>query len=188
MMQVLFTCSCWWWRRNTPVTQWTCEILWDNSHSQLLLCYAVCVCEREKEAETYLLTSHTAQGFIHLVIMQEPAGHHHTDRQMHWTCDRITWTVNIISISSCPRDAQHLIALLQWMCGWLVSTSMCVSVCVGLSVCRCVSVCQQWRLQDLNTWGYSQPGVDELQQAALRQRCKMLLYLSAHRCARPGLR
>lgn len=56
-------------------------------------------------------------------------------------------------------------------------------VCVGVSVCRCVSVCQQWCLQDVNTWGYSQLG--GMNYSTLR-RCKMLLYLSAHRCACPG--
>lgn len=56
---------------------------------------------------------------------------------------------------------------MRWTGGWALITFLRVSVCVGVSVCRCVSVCQQWRLQDVNTWGYSQLRVDELQQAAL---------------------
>lgn len=34
----------------------------------------------------------------------------------------------------------------------------CACVCQRALVCRCVSVCQQWRPQDVNTWGYSQLG------------------------------
>lgn len=35
------------------------------------------------------------------------------------------------------------------------STSMPLPVCVGVSLCRSVSVCQQWRLQDVNTRAYA---------------------------------
>lgn len=122
-----------------------CKTLWDNSKSQLLPPYDVyvSVCGRFEE-ETYLLTLHTMPGFIHLVIMQQPAGHRCTE-----PVTRITWTVNIISISSCPCDAQHLTGF-RWcggrVGGRLARLRVCVSVCFRVGVCRFVSsgACRMW--------------------------------------------
>lgn len=67
--------------------------------------------------------------------------------------------------------------------GEQLNTSTCVSVCVGVSLCRCVSVCQQWRLQDANMLGCSQPGWMNCGRLCRR---KALVYLSALCCERPG--
>lgn len=119
----------------------------------ILLMMCLCLCVRCEE-ETYLLPA-----VIHLVIMQQPAGHHH--RQTHWTSDSVTWTVNIISASSRPCDG---FSLVLWTAGWAFSTFACVSGC-------------------RNMWGYSQLGW--MNYSVLRRR-KMLLYSSARRRACPG--
>lgn len=104
-------------------------------------------------------------------------------RQMRWTCDTTAWTVDIISVSSRPCDAQTLVRVLRHCCervgGRLARLS--VSMCVRVSVYRCGGVCQPRCLQD--TWGCSRLGVDELQHAA--PLVGTPLCLSAGRCCAP---
>lgn len=99
--------------------------------SQLL--FRCAGCARMWSRDIFANITHSPR--IHSPCQYQPAGYHHTDGQMHWTCDSITWTVNIISISSCPCDAQHLTGF-RWcggqVRGRLPRLCVCVSACVGV--------------------------------------------------------
>lgn len=127
LMQVLFTYM-------LMACRWMCKTLWDNSKGHLLpphvVSLSVCMMwRRDMFADSaHIASSHSPCNYA--AACWPP------------TSDSITWTVNIISVSSCPCDAQHLtgFSLVLWTAGW---------ACVF--VCRCVSVCQQRCLQDVGT-------------------------------------
>lgn len=172
--------SCWWKRGNPPVTQWMCKILWDNTHSQLLLPYGVHVWSRD------IFANITCHPRIHSPCNYEracwPPSHRQTDALNLWQ-NYMNSEHYFFFIFPLWCSALDRVLLVRWKGGWAVSTFMRVSACVGVSVGRCVSDCRQWRLQDVNTWGYSQLGWMNYSRLS---RCKRLVYLSAHRCARPG--
>lgn len=149
-MQVLLVCTL---RQLLMVvtTLWLCKILWDNSSSQLLLPYEMCVCD-VKCRRICLQHTPSKDSFTLWLCSRLLATVAQTDALNLWQ-DRMNCQ-RYISVSSCRGDAQHLTGFC-WCGGGVGGRLARLSVCVGVPVCRCVSVCQQWRLQDVNTWGHT---------------------------------
>lgn len=127
------------------------------------------------------------QGFIHLVIMQEPAGHHHTGRktdvlnlwQNYMNCEHYFFLISALWCSALDRV---FVGAVDGVGGWLAR--FCVCQCV--LVCQCVGVCQFVSSGAYRTWTRGATVSLGGMNYSRLCRCKTLVYLSARRCARPG--